>query len=60
MDRNERLHSVLRGKLNRPARRTKGYSKTDGMLVLSIALACEIRVYLTHMRVLGIPPALMC
>ena len=39
VNRNEGLHSVLRGKLNRLARRTKGYSKTDGMLTLSIALA---------------------
>ena len=36
---NEGLHSVLRGKLNRLVHRTKGYSKTDEMLTLSIALA---------------------
>ena len=39
VNRNEGLHSALRGKLNRLARRTKGYSKTDGMLPLSLALA---------------------
>ena len=33
------LRSVLRGKLNRLARRAKGCAKTDGMLTLSIALA---------------------
>ena len=38
VNKNEGLHSVLRGKLNRLAPRTKGYSKTDGMLTLSIAL----------------------
>ena len=36
---NKGLHSVLRGKLNRLARRTKRYSKTDGMPPLSLALA---------------------
>ena len=36
-NRNEGLHSALRGKLNSLARRTMGYSKTDGMLTLSIA-----------------------
>ena len=39
MNRNEGLHSVLRGRLNRLARRTKGYSKTDGTLTMLIALA---------------------
>ena len=39
VNRNEGLHSVLRGKLNRLVRRTKGYSKTDGMLTMSLALA---------------------
>ena len=33
------LHSILRGKLNRLVRRAKGYSKTDGMLTLSLMLA---------------------
>lgn len=37
VNRNEGLHSTLRGKLNRLARRTKGYSKTDEMLTLSLA-----------------------
>ena len=36
---NDGLHSELRGKLNRLVRRIKGYSKTDGMLILSLALA---------------------
>ena len=39
VNRNEGLHSALRGKLNRLARHTKGYSKTDGMLTLSLAPA---------------------
>lgn len=32
VNRNEGLHSFLRGKLNRLVRRTKGYSKTEGAL----------------------------
>ena len=40
-NRNEgRLHSVLRGKLNRLIRRTKGYSKSEAMLRDSVALVC--------------------
>ena len=35
---NEGLHSVLRGKLNRLIRRTKGYSKKQEMLTGSLAL----------------------
>ena len=38
-NRNEGQCSALGGKLNRLAHRTKGYSKTDGMLISSIALA---------------------
>ena len=38
VNRNEGPHSVLHGKLSRLARRTKSYSKTDGMLTLSVAL----------------------
>ena len=38
VNRNEGLHSVLRGKLNRLARSTKGYSKSEDMLSVSIAL----------------------
>ena len=38
VNRNEGLHSVLRGKLNRLARRTKGYSKSVQMLVGSLAM----------------------
>ena len=37
VNRNEGLHSMLRGKLNWLARRTKGWTKTDGMLTLSLA-----------------------
>ena len=37
VNRNEGLHSVWRGKLNRLARRTKGYTKSVEMLVGSIA-----------------------
>ena len=39
-NRNEGLHSVLRDKLNRLQRRTKGYSKSVTMLRDSIALVC--------------------
>ena len=40
VNRNDRLHSALRGRLNRLVRHTKSYSKPDGMLILSsIALA---------------------
>ena len=38
VNRNEGLHSVLRGKLNRLVRRTKGYSKSMEMLVGSLAM----------------------
>lgn len=38
VNRNEGLHSVLRGKLNRLVRRTKGYSKSVEMLSGSLAL----------------------
>ncbi len=37
-NRNEGLHSVLRGKLNRLVQRTKGYTKQAEMLVGSLAL----------------------
>ena len=39
-NRNEGLHSVLRDKLNRLHRKTKGYSKRVIMLRNSIALVC--------------------
>ena len=39
VNRNEGLHSVLRGKLNRHVRRVKDCSNTDGTLTLSIVLA---------------------
>ena len=38
VNRNEGLHSVLRGKLNRLVRKTKGYSKSVEMLTGSLAL----------------------
>ncbi len=38
VNRNEGLHSALRGKLNRLARRTKGYSKSVEMLCGSLAM----------------------
>ena len=38
VNRNEGLHSVLRGKLNRLVRKTKGYSKSEDMLVGSLAM----------------------
>ena len=37
-NRNEGLHSVLRSKLNRLVRRTKGYTKRKEMLIGSLAL----------------------
>ena len=37
-NRNEGLHSVLRGKLNRLVRKTKGYTKVKEMLIGSLAL----------------------
>ena len=40
VNRNEGLHSVLRDKLNRLHRKTKGYSKSVGMLDASLALVC--------------------
>ena len=40
-NRNEGLPSVLRDKLNRLRRRTKGYSKSAVMLRDSIALVCQ-------------------
>ena len=39
VNRNEGLHSMLRLKLNRLARKTKGYSKSLEMLTGSLALA---------------------
>ena len=39
-NRNEGKHSVLRGKLNRLHRRTKGYSKSEKILEGSVALVC--------------------
>ena len=38
VNRNEGLHSVLRGKLNKLVRRAKGYSKTD-MNEMSLSIA---------------------
>ena len=38
VNRNEGLHSVLRGKLNRLVRKTKGYSENEVMLSGSLAL----------------------
>ena len=40
VNRNEGLHSVLRCKLNRLVRKTKGYSKSVQMLRDSVALVC--------------------
>ena len=40
VNRNEGLHSVWRGKLNRLGRRTKGYTKSAAMLAYSLALVC--------------------
>ena len=51
------LHSVLRGKLNRLARRTKGYySKTDGMLTpVDCVSVAEVGLDLAVLHVLRIP-----
>ena len=38
VNRNEGLNSVLRGKLNRLARKTKGYTKVKEMLIGSLDL----------------------
>ena len=38
VNRNEGAHSVLRGKLNRLVRKTKGYSKSVDMLAGSLAM----------------------
>ncbi len=40
VNRNEGLHSRLRGRLNRLMRQTKGYSKDGAMLAGSVALVC--------------------
>ena len=39
-NRNEGKHSVLRDKLNRLIRKTKGYSKSEEVLRDSVALVC--------------------
>ena len=39
-NRNEGMHSVLRSKLNRLIRRTKGYTKSEDILRGSVALVC--------------------
>ena len=55
VNRNDGLHSVLRGKLNRLVRRTKGYSKTDGRLTMSACAGmAEIGLDLTRLHVLRI------
>ena len=60
MNRNEGLRSGLRGRLNRLVRRTKGYSKTDGMLTLSIALGMvEIGLDSIHLHVLEVPASIV-
>ena len=41
VDRNEGLHSVWRGRLNRLMRRTKGYTKSVAMPAYSLALVCR-------------------
>ena len=38
---NERLHSVLRSKLPRLVRRTKGYIKSIATLVYALTLVCQ-------------------
>ena len=40
VNRNEGKHSILRDRLKRLARRTKGYSKSREMLIASLALVC--------------------
>ncbi len=51
VNRNEGLHSKLRGKLNRLIRRTKGYSKSLSMLSLSLAMVWVREGLMEYMRV---------
>ena len=44
VNRNEGLHSKLRSKLNRLARRTKGYAKSVEMLKRLLAIVFEERL----------------
>ena len=56
VNRNEWLYSVLRGRLNRLVRRTKGYSKTDGMpTFVACAGMAEIGLDLIHLHVVRMP-----
>ncbi len=47
---NEGLHSMLRGKLNRLVRRTKGYTKSIEMLVnlLALVFCAKLKLNTTH------------
>ena len=50
VNRKEGLHSVLRGKLNRLVRRTKGYTKSVEMLVslLALVFCAKLKLNTTH------------
>ena len=50
VDWNDGLHSMLRGKLNRLAHRTKGYTKSVDMLMNLLALVCcdKLKLNITH------------
>ena len=50
-NRNEGKHSVLRSKLNRLIRRTKGYSKSEEVLRDSVALVCLQQAWISHQPV---------
>ena len=51
------IESVLRGRLNRFVRRTKGYPK-DGWNADFVTCVSEIELDLTHLHVLGSPSCL--
>ena len=51
VNRNEGLHSKLRGKLNRLVRRTKGYGKSLTMLTLSLAVVWGREGLMDYMHV---------
>ena len=50
VNRNEGLHSMLRGKLNRLVRRTKGCAKSIEMLVslLALVFCAKLKLNITH------------
>lgn len=56
VNRNDELHSVSRGRLNRLAQCTKGYSKIDVMLTLFACVGtAEVGLDLLRLHVLRMP-----